>query len=164
MLKLTGNAKIVDIGAAFPLDSPPPYHLCTPRYAAPEILENDSYTPRGDLASLGYVLVEMLSGEPLFSGINSRKSYLEAKRALPHQLDRLLPQEVTCSDLLMNLCRRLIAPDPRRRFPSAEEADLQQQGAAAFHRQLVLTDLASEYDNEIRLWLKRLKELDLPDA
>ena len=47
-----------------------------------------------------------------------------------------------------------------RRFPSAEAADLVKDGAAAFHRQLVKGDLASEYDNEIRLWLAELPDLD----
>ena len=60
----------------------------------------------------------------------------------------------------MNFCRGLIAPDPMRRFPSAEAADLLKEGAAAFHRQLVIGDLASEYENEIRLWLEELLEMD----
>jgi len=42
------------------------------------------------------------------------------------------------------------------RFPSAEVADLVKEGAADFQRQLVKGDLASEYDNEIRLWLEEL--------
>ena len=33
---------------------------------------------------------------------------------------------------------------------------LQHDGAASFHRQLVKGDLASEYENEIRLWLEEL--------
>ena len=61
-----------------------------------------------------------------------------------------------CNELLMTFCRGLIAPDPMRRFPSAEAADLVKDGAAAFHRQLVKSDLASEYDNEIRTWLARI--------
>ena len=60
----------------------------------------------------------------------------------------------------MNFCRGLISPDPSRRFPSAEAAELLQEGAASFHRQLVLSDLASEYDNDIRVWIEELKELD----
>ena len=44
-----------------------------------------------------------------------------------------------------------------RRFPSAEAADLMQEGAADFHRQLVMSNLASEYENEIRLWLEELE-------
>ena len=45
-------------------------------------------------------------------------------------------------------------------YPSAEAADLFKEGAASFHRQLVKGDLASEYDNEIRLWLEELHELE----
>ena len=57
----------------------------------------------------------------------------------------------------------MIAPDPTRRFPSAEAAQLLKEGAAAFHRQLVFGDLSAEYDNEIRQWLEDLKELDAQD-
>jgi serine/threonine-protein kinase len=60
----------------------------------------------------------------------------------------------------MNFCRGLISPDPARRFPSAEAAELQQEGAASFHRQLVLSNLASEYDNDIRVWIEELKGMD----
>jgi acylphosphatase len=51
----------------------------------------------------------------------------------------------------------LIAADPARRFPSAEDADLVKEGAASFHRQLIVGGLASEYDNEIRAWLELLE-------
>lgn len=160
MLKRTGSAKIVDIGSAFELAAPPPARTCTPAYAAPEVLEGSECTPRSDLASLGYVLVELLSGRPLFTGIKSYRELLEAKRMLPQRLGHLLPDDVAVNELLMNFCRGLIAPDPMRRFPSAEAADLLKEGAAAFHRQLVISDLASEYGNEIRLWLEELRELD----
>ena len=60
----------------------------------------------------------------------------------------------------MTFCRGLIAPDPMRRFPDAEAADLVKEGAASFHRQLVKGDLASEYDNEIRLWLEHLEDYE----
>jgi serine/threonine-protein kinase len=162
MLKCTGNAKIVDIGSAFCIDDPPTLRTCTPRYAAPEVLEGTECTPRSDLASLGYVLIEMLSGRPVFANQHSFRDLLESKRSLAQQLENVLPEEVTVNKLLMSFCRRLIAPDPIRRFPSAEEADLVQDGAAAFHRQLVLMDLAAEYDNEIRLWLEEIKDMESP--
>ena len=84
------------------------------------------------------------------------RELLEAKRTLWHRLPQLLPEEVVCNELLLNLCRGLIAADPMRRFPSAEAADLVKEGAASFHRQLVKGDLASEYENEIRVWLGEL--------
>jgi serine/threonine protein kinase len=170
MLKRTGNAKIVDIGSAFDRSDPPQQRTCTPTYAAPEVLEGAELTPRSDLASLGYVLVEMLSGRPVFAGLangengNGYRELLEAKRFLAQRLPAILPAEVTVSEHLMNFCRGLVAPDPQRRFPTAEAADfVQDSGAAAFHRQLVKGDLASEYDNEIRLWLEELVEVETRD-
>jgi serine/threonine-protein kinase len=161
MLKRAGNAKIVDIGSAFEMDAPPVARTCTPAYAAPEVLEGSECTPRSDLASLGYVLIELLSGRPLFVGISNCRDLMEAKRVLPQRLNDILPEEVSVNALLMNFCRGLVAPDPMRRFPSAEAADmLNGEGAAAFQRQLVKSDLAAEYGNEIRLWLEELKELE----
>ncbi len=159
MLKRTGNAKIVDIGSAFEMGNPPARRTCTPTYAAPEVLEGSECTPRSDLASLGYVLIEMLAGQPPFAGLTGFRDLLEAKRVLAQRLPQFLPKEVACNELLMTFCRGLIAPDPARRFPSAEAADLVKDGAAAFHRQLVKGDLSSEYDNEIRTWLAELTEL-----
>jgi serine/threonine-protein kinase len=156
MVKRTGNAKIIDIGSALALDDMPANRTCTPSYAAPEVLEGKENTPRSDLASLGYVLIEMLSGQPPFAGLQSYRDLLEAKRSLAHRLPQLLPADVTCNELLMNFCRGMIATDPGKRFPSAEDADLLKGGAASFHRQLIVGGLASEYENEIRAWLDEL--------
>ena len=156
MLKRTGNAKIIDIGSAFDLDDVPSRKTCTPAYAAPEVLEAGESSERSDLASLGYVLIEMLSGAPPFAGLTNFRDLLEAKRMLVHRLPEILPREVVVNELLMNLCRGLVAPDPMRRFPNAEAAELVKDGAASFQRQLVFGNLSSEYENEIRLWLEEL--------
>ena len=156
MVKRTGNAKIIDIGSAVSVQSMPASRTCTPAYAAPEVLEGREHSPRSDLASLGYVLVEMLSGQPPFSGLNSYRDLLEAKRSLAHRLPQILPSEVSCNDLLMKFCSGLVAADPDLRFPSAEDADMEREGAASFHRQLIVGGLASEYENEIRAWLHDL--------
>lgn len=156
MVKRTGNAKLIDVGSAIDLNHPPTTRTCTPQYAAPEMLERDEYTPRSDLASLGYVLIELLAGRPLFAGINDFGALLEAKRTLPQRLHKILPPEVAHSDLLMTICRRLTAPDPLLRYASAEQADSGREGLAEFQRTLVRGDLASEYENELRVWLEEL--------
>ena len=160
MIKRSGHAKLIDIGSAFEMGNQPQIFTCTPAYAAPEVLENTPVSPRSDLASLGYVLIELLSGQPCFAETNSLKTLLEQKRSLPNRLHEIFPQEVSCNALLMNFCRGMISPDPAKRFPSAEAAELLKEGAASFHRQLVLGDLASEYDNDIRVWIEELKRLD----
>lgn len=157
MLKRTGNAKLVDIGSAFEWVRGARGLTCTPMYAAPEVLEGEGGSPQSDLASLGYVLVEMLSGEPLFARIQDPDELLRAKRTIDDRLGEILPEDVVRNELLMSLIGGLIAPDPARRFPSAEAANLVEQGAASFHRQLVRGNLASEYDNEIRVWLEELE-------
>ena len=67
MVKRTGNAKIIDIGSALDLNDMPQQKTCTPQYAAPEMLDREEMTPRSDLASVGYVLIELLAGRPLFA-------------------------------------------------------------------------------------------------
>jgi serine/threonine-protein kinase len=156
MIKRTGNAKIIDIGSAMDLNNMPQQRTCTPQYAAPEMLDREEVTPRSDLASVGYVLVELLAGKPLFSGIREFANLLEAKRTLPQRLHKILPPEVTHSDLLMTICRRLTAPDPMLRFATAEQVDTGIEGLAEFQRTLVRGDLASEYENELRVWLEEL--------
>jgi serine/threonine-protein kinase len=156
LLKRTGNAKLIDIGPAVDLNSPSARRLWSPAYAAPEVLEGGESTPLSDLASLGYVLVEMLAGQSPFQGLDTRRALIEAKQTLEGRLPDMLPPEVSGNELLLHLCRRLVAADPARRFPSAQAADLGRKGAADFHRQLVKGDLASEYDNDIRFWLGQL--------
>ena len=156
MLKRTGNAKVIDIGSAMDLPCAAGRRAWSPAYAAPEVLEGGPVTPQSDLASLGYVLVEMLAGRPPFEGMTTYQELREAKHALERRLPALLPDEVSGNELLVYLCRRLVAAAPAQRFPSAQAADLGRKGAADFHRQLVKGDLASEYDNDIRVWLEHL--------
>lgn len=160
MLKRSGHAKLIDMGSAFDYREPPRDRDCTPLYAAPEVLENQQSTPRSDLASVGYVLIELLSGSNPFSGKHKLRELLQAKRELPNRLDRILPEDVLVNELLMNFLKGLIAPDPSRRFPSAEAAEHVDQGAAAFHRQLIISNMSTEYDNDVRVWLDELRRLE----
>ncbi len=160
MLKRTGHAKLIDMGSAFETQNPPSHRTCTPPYAAPEVLEGANCTPQSDLASLGYVMIEMLAGRPCFDNSSTYQELLEAKRALPKKLRKILPDEVTRNNHLMNLCEKFISTDPARRFPSAEAAELRNDGAAEFHRQLVFGDLASEYGHEIQNWLSNVRRID----
>ena len=87
MLKRSGHAKIIDFGSAIDVTDPPLRRSCTPPYAAIEVLEGRPLTPQSDLASLGYMLVELLSGQPVLSGLDSFEAIMEAKRKLPSRLD-----------------------------------------------------------------------------
>jgi len=91
-----------------------------------------------------------------FAGLATLKELIDAKANLDRRLPDFLPPEVSSNELLLNLCQRLIAPDPDRRFPNAQAADVGRKGAADFHRQLVKGNLASEYEHDIRAWLEQL--------
>ena len=156
MVKRTGVTKLIDMGSAFEVESPPPNRTCTPAYSAPEVLEGATCTAQSDLASLGYVLIEMLAGRPCFDTGAGFSQLLEEKRTLSKRLETLLPEEVVCNSHLMNLCKQFVATDPAKRFPSAEAADLRRDGAAAFHRQLVFGHLASEYTHDLHQWLEEV--------
>jgi eukaryotic-like serine/threonine-protein kinase len=156
MVKRTGNAKIIDIGSAMDLEQASARRLWSPAYAAPEVLKGDKNTPQSDLASLGYVLIEMLAGQSPFEGINDYKTLHTAKQDLDKRLKSLLPEDVSRNEMLLHLCQKLTATDPAKRFPDAQAADLDRKGAAAFHRQLVKSNLASEYEHDLRLWLEEL--------
>ena len=153
MLTRMGHAKLIDIGSTIDLRRPSPRRVWSPAYAAPEILCGGEPTARSDLASLGYVLIEMLAGQSVFEGRTTYQQLVDAKRGLPERLPDLLPPEVSCNELLLNLCQRMIAPDPAQRVPTAETADVGRRGAADFHRELVKGNLASEYEHDIRAWL-----------
>jgi serine/threonine-protein kinase len=157
MLKRTGNAKVIDMGSAIDLHGVNPRRMFSPAYAAPEVLEGADSSPQSDLASLGYVLIEMLAGMCPFATLSNRAELIDAKNQLGKTLPDILPPDVVSNRLLLNLCQGLTTPDPAERIQSGEAADLNREGAAEFHRQLVKVGLASEYENDIRVWLEQLE-------
>lgn len=157
MLKRSGNAKLIDFGCTFELDDHSAPNACTPRYAAVEVLNGERCSPQSDLASLGYCLVELLTGRILFPGLERFGDLISAKQLLPDQLPELLPAEIANDEHVLKLIRGLIAPNPVDRFADAEAADFLDHGAANFQRQLVKGDLSSEYENEIRQWLQEVE-------
>ncbi|MCA9112841.1 MAG: serine/threonine protein kinase, partial [Planctomycetaceae bacterium] len=143
-------------GSAFHVDDLPLRSTWTPRYAAVEVLKGRMPTPVSDLASLGYIFVEMLSGDYPFAEAETPDEFIAAKLALPDELSSLLPEDVAENERLVHLIQKLIEPDPTRRFQSAEEVELGPDGLAEFQKQLVKGDLSSEYANEIRLLLEKI--------
>jgi serine/threonine-protein kinase len=154
MVNLAGNVKLVDFGSAVDMEEPGSRIAWTPAYAAPELLDGAPNSPQSDLASLGYVLVEMLSGATLFRATDSIEDLRAMKWELPERLRRILPPDVVRNKELMDLCFDLVNPDPSDRMGSAEEANI--VWAANLHRQLVKTGLDSEYENDLRVWMESL--------
>ena len=160
MLKRSGNVKLIDTGSAFSVSDAPRITACTPEFAAPEVLDGSKATMQSDLASLGYVLLEMLSGWRTFRGM-SLNEMLEAKKNIFNTLPTILPaEEFAYFELLLPLLRRLVAPNPEERFATAEQADQDADGAAAFEQQLVKGDLSHSYETDIQKWIAEVDSED----
>jgi serine/threonine-protein kinase len=83
---------------------------------------------------------------------------VHAKQNILERLPSLLPlEEFQFSESLIRLLRGLVHPDPSRRFSTAEDAELSEDGAAGFLRDLVKSDLAEEYAMELRRWIAELE-------
>ena len=171
MITPEGEVKLVDSGSALEWEKSQGPYFCTPRYAALEVLEQGECTPQSDLASLGYVLVELLTGCSVFpdkrppvpretsmpqeasTGIKPEMDHELAgeKRQLPRSLEQLLGRH---SFILRRLCRKLIEPKPDKRFGSARSAELY---AYEFVQELERAGLACHFHNEFRRWLEALQ-------
>lgn len=158
MIKRTGNAKLVDMGSAFDIHRRPSRYVFTPAYASLEALEGRDITYDSDITSLGYVLIEMLSGRRLFDRHNATEDPIQARYTLHQRLHTLLPRPIASSDLLMRFCTRLINPDSEQRFENAEAANIGSGGAGELVRQLIKGDLACESESELRNLLDKFAE------
>ena len=172
MLGRYGSCRLVDLGSAFEVAAPPQERTWTPAYAAPEFLEKGRCTPQSDLASLGYILVELLSGQPAVCvpSVNGEYStrtmngdrdptLLEAKRELPDRFPELLSEGAGRGQRLKALIRHLIAVDPQDRFSSATEAIEGLDGTFNFNKELTQGDLVVHYEQEIKRWLAVVQEI-----
>ena len=158
MIKRTGSAKIIDTGSAFSLDDAPKKISFTPAYVAPEVMEDGYATPKSDMASVGYVLLEMLTGKMLFT---RSSTCLTEKRNILKTIDEILPENLRKNRILLEFCKKLTNPDPAKRFESCEEAAMStNEGASAILRQLVVMNLACEYKNDMRICLEDLQDFD----
>ncbi len=156
MIKRAGTKKIIDIDSSTLLTENKSLLRGTPYYMAPEQLQRKPIQLRSDIASLGYILIEMLTGQQLFRECKNQDELLQAKLQLPARLEKILPPEVLKNAILYGLVSRMVAVDPGDRYPNAEAADLDKVGAASFHRQLVRSNLSTEYDRELAWWLEKL--------
>ncbi len=154
MLKRTASTKVIDYGSAFEISRPRVMPAWTPRYAAPEVIASGNFELNSDLASLGYVFLELISGRTPFESTKSLAELLEVKNSLHDRVEEFLPRDVGRDTGLVELVRGMIHPDGAERFSSPAAADLSPNGAAAAHKRLVLSDLSSEYENDIREWLQ----------
>jgi len=163
MIKRAGTKKIIDIDSSCIPAEDPPNRRGTPYYMSPEQHMEKPVQVHSDIASLGYILIEMLTGRLLFRECQNVSQLLEAKLKLPSRLGQILPPEVQADPYLRGLVSKMIAVEPKDRFRNADAAELDRMGAVSFQRNLVKTNLSTEYDRELAWWLELLGE-DAHDA
>jgi serine/threonine protein kinase len=154
MVKRTGTKKIVDVDSSCMISEGPFQNRGTPYYMAPELQLEKPITLAADVASLGYLLIEMLTGRRIFRECQTMDQLLQAKLLLPKRLAQMLPAEVRSDGNLCDLVSKMVAAEPQDRFPDADAVDLDRRGAANYHRTLVKTNLSTDYRRELAWWLE----------
>jgi len=157
MLDRLGNVKIVDFGRALTTGERVSFLLGSPLYMAPEIHRRETGGPHSDVYSLGLVALEMLTGQKLTDAADaSEQALVELKKGLTERLATLLPQHVLANTLLVSILRKFLDPDPARRYASAREAEVGDEGLRIVDKQLVHAGLDSEYARDLSDYLSRL--------
>ncbi|XP_021309153.1 cyclin-dependent kinase F-1, partial [Sorghum bicolor] len=137
-----GALKICDFGSATPVRPPydPEDRVGTLWYLAPEMLKGSRcYGPPVDMWALGCVMLELLTGEPMFLGVETKDDLLVEVSQLRHKMDsdgmaafKGLPPdlskaagELLCGLLCFDEGKRLTAAQAlnHRWFSESEEAE-----------------------------------------
>lgn len=156
MIDRMGAAKVVDFGRAVTIGEKLTFLLGSPLYMAPETHRGEAYTPQSDLYSVGLVGLEMLCGVRLAGPEATPDQLLAIKLGVADRLRDLLPANVAANEALVAILRRLLDPNPARRYADAVEAEIGSAGLAVVHKQLVHAGLDSEYGRDLAAYLSKL--------
>ena len=79
----------------------------TPNYIAPEILEEEPYSYKVDIWSLGIIMYTLIIGRPPFDSSEEKKIYKKIKK-----LDYSFPENVIISEAAKDLIKQILVLDP----------------------------------------------------
>jgi serine/threonine-protein kinase len=119
IISTSGEAKLIDFGAARATARTPPSQLFVGRfrYAAPERIRHEGEDCRSDVYSAGVVLYECLTGVRPFNGPDADvvKAVAASRYCDPRAIVPSLPSNIA------ELVKKATAHNPRERFASARE-------------------------------------------
>ena len=157
MIDRLGYVKLIDFGRATVAHEKVTLLLGTPMYMAPETHRREPSLEQSDIYGVGLVGLEMLRGEPLVDTSEMTEAdLLEFKMTLPQRLPDLLPDYVRQNAQFVVLLQRFLDPDPAKRYPSAEEAEVGSEGLLLVHKQLAQLGKDTEYGRELENYLEKL--------
>jgi serine/threonine-protein kinase len=157
MIDRLGYVKLIDYGRATVVNEKLSFLLGTPLFMAPEMHRRETALIQSDLYAVGLVGLEMLRGQPLMTGSGvSESELLHFKLSLCDRLPQLLPEHVRRNTEFVQVMRRFLDPDPKKRFASAQEAESGAGGLILVHKQLALLGKDTEYGRELEGYLTKL--------
>lgn len=157
MIDRLGYPKLIDYGRATTTNERLTFLLGTPMFMAPEMHRREAALPQSDIYAVGLVGLEMLRGQPLLPHANfSEQDLLQYKMTLCDRLEELLPDHVRRNAEFVEVMRRMLHPDPKKRFASAQEAESGPGGLLLVHKQLALAGKDTEYGRELESYLSKL--------
>jgi eukaryotic-like serine/threonine-protein kinase len=158
MIDRLGYVTLIDFGRAVGLNEKPAVLFGTPLYMAPEVHRRDPCLAQSDVYSTGIVGLEMLRGAPIIDPNLNDEDLYKFKLTLPARLPDLLPPHVRSNERFVHMLRRMIEPDPARRYATAEDAETGRDGLRLVHKQLALVGKDTEYGRELEEYLSKLPE------
>ncbi|MCS6770888.1 MAG: serine/threonine protein kinase [Kiritimatiellae bacterium] len=157
MIDRLGYVKLIDYGRANTVNEKLSFLLGTPLFMAPEMHRRETALPQSDIYAVGLVGLEMLRGQPLLDATTtSEADMLNYKMSLCDRLPDLLPEYVRRNAEFVDVMRRFLNPDPRKRFATAQEAESGPRGLILVHKQLALAGQDTEYGRELEGYLAKL--------
>lgn len=116
------DLKILDFGLARQQNHEMTPKVVTQFYQAPEIFLSKRYNQAADIWSVGCIMAELMTGQPLFMGLNERDTLIEIMNIcqLPQTLKDLL-SPYTTSTVAIDLVEQMLRLNPDFR-PTAVEA------------------------------------------
>ncbi len=169
MIDRLGYVKMIDFGRAVRIGEELTFLLGSPLYMSIEMHRRQPAGPQSDLFSVGLVALEMLEGRPLTEVPDPEESMLlQLKLSLADELEDRLDDLAHDNGDLVAMVRKLLAPRPTDRYPSAKEADSGREGLIRIDKRRVRAGLEAEYERALADYLAKLVDprtdrIELPE-
>src|SRR5580704_5730196 len=130
MVDFQGNVKILDFGAARPIEAVTRLTgamVGTPAYMAPEQVAGKGVDYRTDIYSLGLILYEVFTGTPAFEADNPvavALKQMQEEAVPPHEIDPAIPAYIERTIL------KCLLKNPANRFQSIAQLESALNGSA----------------------------------